>query len=227
MNKFTIDNLVIELTRRCNMACDHCLRGCAQNLDLDLNHVRTMLSKCDQIHSITLSGGEPGLAVDKIEAVLELCKEMNVEVGSFYIVTNGTVNQEKLAVAALRWYAYCYNNEASGLAVSTDQYHTKKPDTSIFEGLAFYHEKEMYGPESIIDEGHANSNGIGARAAGHESLEVDYDAVMGMVYLNCKGNVCECCDWSYVTQDEESLCHVNEFWNKMAEWQNQDSLCVA
>ena len=29
-----VESLVIEVTRRCNMRCEHCLRGDAQNLDI-------------------------------------------------------------------------------------------------------------------------------------------------------------------------------------------------
>lgn len=31
MKKYVFEGLTIELTRRCNMACRHCLRGDAQN----------------------------------------------------------------------------------------------------------------------------------------------------------------------------------------------------
>lgn len=33
-NKAYVSSLIIEITRRCNMACEHCLRGNAQNLDI-------------------------------------------------------------------------------------------------------------------------------------------------------------------------------------------------
>ena len=33
----SIDSLVLEITRRCNMSCEHCMRGEAQNIDMDLS----------------------------------------------------------------------------------------------------------------------------------------------------------------------------------------------
>ena len=38
-----IDNLYFEVTRRCNMKCGHCLRGCAQKVDLTIDIVDRFL----------------------------------------------------------------------------------------------------------------------------------------------------------------------------------------
>lgn len=35
--KIAIDDLILEVTRRCNMCCLHCLRGEAENLDADID----------------------------------------------------------------------------------------------------------------------------------------------------------------------------------------------
>ena len=65
-----ISNLVVEVTRRCNMSCDHCLRGCGQNMDLQDKHIETLTSQLENgyISNITFSGGEPSLNVKAIES---------------------------------------------------------------------------------------------------------------------------------------------------------------
>lgn len=52
-------DFAIEVTRRCNMCCDHCLRGMAQNLDIIVlpDHV-------------FFTGGEPFLNVKAINSYL-------------------------------------------------------------------------------------------------------------------------------------------------------------
>ena len=32
--KFILNDLAIETTRRCNMKCEHCMRGLSQNIDI-------------------------------------------------------------------------------------------------------------------------------------------------------------------------------------------------
>ena len=36
LSKVIFNTVIIEVTRRCNMSCPHCLRGDAQNVDMDL-----------------------------------------------------------------------------------------------------------------------------------------------------------------------------------------------
>ena len=63
MAKLSIDNLIIEITRRCNMACAHCLRGDAQNIDIDPSYMLKLLrdNNIDYISMVTFTGGEPTL----------------------------------------------------------------------------------------------------------------------------------------------------------------------
>ena len=42
-------NAIFEVTRRCNLSCEHCLRGDAQNLDMTKETVDKVL---DHIESI-------------------------------------------------------------------------------------------------------------------------------------------------------------------------------
>ena len=39
-----ICNLIIEITRRCNLQCDHCLRGNAESIDLDITTIDTLFN---------------------------------------------------------------------------------------------------------------------------------------------------------------------------------------
>ena len=88
---FNINDLVIEVTRRCNMSCDHCLRGDAQNKDIDIAYIESLIKQVNYIHAIAFTGGEPSLNVSAIEQTLNLCKQYNVSVGSFYMPLMGKI----------------------------------------------------------------------------------------------------------------------------------------
>jgi len=49
MKKLNISDLIIESTRRCNMTCDHCLRGKSEALNMSRDIQETFLGQIDQI----------------------------------------------------------------------------------------------------------------------------------------------------------------------------------
>ena len=206
-----LDNIAIEVTRKCNMGCAHCLRGNAQNLDIDFGYIDSFLSYVSSIGTITFSGGEPALNVNVIEKTLEYCKEREIEVGGFYIVTNGKENVLELSVAALKWYAYCWEKEMCGLALSKDMFHENIPieNEEILRGLSFFREDKFtdFNRVNLIEEGRAiDLNGIintKFRDADFHNETVDADLfddtleVYSMLYLSADGQVKSNCDSSY------------------------------
>ena len=38
-----VEYLMIEVTRKCNFTCGHCLRGDAQSKDFDVNHLSMII----------------------------------------------------------------------------------------------------------------------------------------------------------------------------------------
>ena len=124
--KLTAYALVVEVTRRCNMHCKHCLRGTSEKEDINRESLRAALKQFDRIGCITFSGGEPTLNLEAIRDTLELCKELGITVGNFYLVTNGKMTEktrDELIDVCDAWYAYCDDNELSALTVSQDMFH--------------------------------------------------------------------------------------------------------
>ena len=87
--KLNIQDLAVEVTRRCNMACPHCMRGDAKNLDLNLDRFAEFIANVDSIGSLTFTGGEPTLNTDAIRFILHMCRAWKIPVYSFYLVTSG------------------------------------------------------------------------------------------------------------------------------------------
>ena len=89
--KIEIEFLVFELTRKCNMKCQHCLRGKAENKNISKEILNNFLSQVSSIGSITFGGGEPTLNLQGMRDIIESILINNVKVRNFYIVTNGKV----------------------------------------------------------------------------------------------------------------------------------------
>jgi len=111
------------------MNCEHCLRGPSQRKTIDNNHIYKILQLTDNIQTLTMSGGEPTLAMDSLEQVKHCVTYGNCNVNNFYMVTNGkSINVEGLAFWANGMRNACDDNEISAIAFSFDQWHKKTLD---------------------------------------------------------------------------------------------------
>ena len=211
--KYNITNLAIEVTRKCNMNCDHCLRGDAQNINIEPQYIYSLLQNVQSIGSILFTGGEPSLNIQAMDDTLAICKELDISVGSFYIVTNGLDNAMELAISCLQWYAYCDDyDEISGLSISKDMFHEhiSNENERIFRGLSFFREDKTtdFNRVKLIDSGRASN------LTGFDMIDVDLHdeelniqfyhwddenepTIESMIYLSANGEIRTNCDAAY------------------------------
>ena len=91
-SKLTFEYLTVETTRKCNMRCAHCLRGNAQEVDIDHKHIDNLLDQTEVIGHLDITGGEPTLNLDALEYILNgLCKR-GIPLLEFGLHTNGLIN---------------------------------------------------------------------------------------------------------------------------------------
>ena len=217
-----IANLVIELTRRCNMFCNHCLRGDIENRDIDSVYIDSLLDQVTNISELTLTGGEPSLNVPMIEYILSELKRRNISLGGFYIATNGLVMKEEFVLICLKLYSYSDDKEMCRVDVSNDYYHQCEGsyNTELLDGLTFVSRK--YNEEgwnynndmSLINQGRSEY-GVELKV---RKVETKEEFNSDVVYLNCKGDVVLCCDLSYENQDKHVVCGVGglkEYYNNL------------
>lgn len=224
--------VMFEITRFCNMACPHCIRGDSQRLRIKKDFIYATLRQLDFIGTIQFTGGEPALAVDLMNYTLDVCQHYNIEVQNFWMATNGTVTSRKFFDAISSWVNYCSDNEISGLRVSVDSYHDKIYSRYDFEEFKEYNDLPLYldfqgapDEEYLIGEGRALDNYFTTRTVKHD-LHLDSDGrIEGTLYINAKGFVLSTCDISYATSDAKNsefvICHCTDnIQEKLAEFFN-------
>lgn len=214
-----INNLIVEVTRKCNLYCDHCLRGDAMNMNIKKEYIDSLLSQIDSIGSVCFTGGEPSLNVPAMEYFLEQVKRRRIPIEFFYIATNGVNVPESFVIFCLKLYSYCDNKEGCRVDVSNDRYHMDIADfdLELLQGLSFFgkkFEKDNYSYNngvSLINEGRS-SNTKGAHEP-FDCIEIenpDNFTDECEVYLNCKGEIINGCNWSFQSQKKHKLCDVGE-----------------
>lgn len=156
--KFYPQYLSFEVTRRCNLCCEHCMRGDSQCLDMDLSYVDKVLDDIVQLHYINFTGGEPSLNNACIKAIIDKIIQRNIEVYGFDVVTNG-VDSDKISelIEILdNFKPYCYgrHKSTSRLAISKDDFHKSVTLPSTDTSFDICYKKDLDG---ILDLGRARS----------------------------------------------------------------------
>ena len=226
--KYGFNDLCLEVTRKCNMSCDHCLRGCAQNEDMTKDTIDALLAKTDYIGTLTFTGGEPVLNADLIIYTIDRIMRERISVTSFYMVTNAGVFDKDLFFKIIEFYHYMDDNEYSNVCVSLDGYHDGRPEfIDWWKSLAFYsNAKEQEDSEfshRLISEGNAGDNGLGSRSLElSDEMPCENNCCEEMFYVNVNGEIVNDCDMSYDTQSFNVLGHVDDIDSLYAEKNNDE-----
>ena len=96
-----IDRLYLEVTRMCNLECEHCLRGDEEKEFMSPETIVNTLKGVKKIRKLLITGGEPLLAIRQIRLIVELIKKENIQVDSILLITNSTIMSENV-LAVLR-----------------------------------------------------------------------------------------------------------------------------
>lgn len=95
MQKVNIDYLCLEITRRCNLECAHCLRGNRESKDMSDEVLNNIFLDISSIHELDFGGGEPLLAPNVIEKIVRIIKEKGIRIDIVSFTTNGTVMSKR------------------------------------------------------------------------------------------------------------------------------------
>ena len=145
MKELYIKNLSIEITRRCNMSCAHCMRGDAEHVDIPLKHISTLLRHVRHIQHFNITGGEPSLNVRAIRHILNRVRAYGITVNNFYIVTNGSAasRSSEFIEACAALYEYQEEKEQGAysghmLEMSDDRFHDTTEHAATIAALSPY-----------------------------------------------------------------------------------------
>lgn len=222
-NEIFVGNLCLEVTRRCNMGCAHCLRGNAEDLDMSHETIEQVLGQVDVIGQVTFTGGEPSLNVDAIRYFFAQARKYGKLPRSFFVATNGKANQKELAIELLKQYPDMEEQELCGVALSVDEWHDPQDyDRSILKGLSFYSDcKEKPDGYSLIPEGRAVKLVIDPEkmirpTSAHIVLSGNSDPDAGaleveMLYVAADGKITGNCDMSYARIEKEAEYTISGF----------------
>lgn len=141
MKKISYVYLAVEITRRCNLKCIHCMRGDAQDISMSCETIDNILRNTEVIYDLLFTGGEPTLNIDGMRYFLHSAKKYNVQIHGLNIVTNGVVMCEEIKELIHDYSEYISrfskeNNKKFNIkiSISADKYH----ENHAFMALRWY-----------------------------------------------------------------------------------------
>jgi len=217
-NRFSVDNLFIETTRKCNMECSHCLRGDAQNKSISPNYIDVLFEKLLSIDILTITGGEPSLEPTIINQIIHHAKKYEIIIYNFYIATNAKKITDEFLEGIKRLFLYCKDNTISNLKWSNSPWHEviNRENIEKLKIFPFFSQKysTMFQKTNKSLQAQGRATKIGGRNSICETFKIHNNKIYNCeLYLNCFGNMIDGCNWSYSSQNkrENIICSIYDF----------------
>lgn len=225
--------LILEVTRRCNMNCAHCLRGEQEDVDMSMETMKKAFDLFDEVCEITFTGGEPSLNVPLINAAIDLMQKKNMSPSSFFIATNGKENVDELLAASDRLYYMCQETTSTkpvgydaishmydylkeeymgSIALSCDNYHEPIPLGNVIKLMSrsYFSAAKIQkfdNEHKVIDRGRAYGLDAPKRVPYPMAFSGE-DDMFEQIYVNVHGDILADCDQDYDNQRFESCGNV-------------------
>lgn len=204
------------------MSCPHCLRGQAENKNIDINLFRKFieLNGIDSISCLSITGGEPMLNPSAIVRIAHVIHEQEIDLFGFFLATNGTVFHNKVIESLAMFRHMVDEDEMFILTVSKDNFHDEYlPQHPIWKLIN--HTVRTVDPHHVIAEGRGRKINPEGRLVHNEPWRwEDGDIQEGNVYINALGMVCKECDFSYESQRLKNIGHCLD--RKLIEMEDND-----
>lgn len=214
--RINFKNLMLEITRKCNMKCAHCMRGEQQDETMSIDTIQKLFEDVNEIEQLSITGGEPSLAPEQIRWIAYYAKSNGIIIGSFFCATNAGKYSKEFVDALTYLYDVCSEQNKCILTISTDQFHSDADPKAMeeYRKLPYYSSEKEKGflPKSkILLEGRAAENNLGRFSKPFTEHIYDFDLqgwkllIGDRIYINVFGDVILDPDLSYQNQMNENI----------------------
>lgn len=216
--------LSIECTRKCNMNCAFCLRGDAQDKDLNPDALDRLFSKIKHIDSLCPTGGEPSLNPKALKQIKNSLIKNDVYINGIYLVTNGLniTNEFILNFMDLLLLTNIEEEYYNTITLSKDMFHEdipKENEDRLKLFACFRPDKEInYDKAIMLNLGKAKSltgynkkdsniNTVNDIASYFDGISYNIETTLA---LTVDGDLLADCDYAYDDIEKIKICNVFE-----------------
>ena len=197
--------VIVNITRRCDMACRMCIRGDPQNVDIDERIFPKLFEEATWIRRLCFTGGEPSMNLKALRQVVGLMEEGKCEVGSVFTIMNGKKFEEEFCTLFQRMVELCTDNGMTEMVIGTSEYHEDAPGIGRYmewkriHDVGWMHWRAIGVGNWVVNTGRAKQLGLGQREVSDQASGpfTYWSGEVRRLFLTCEGEVCTWCDISY------------------------------
>ena len=130
-----LSSLYVEITRKCNKRCVHCMKGEAQNISMSKEIIDKLFEDIDDCRAIFFNGGEVLLELDLLDYFVEKIIAHKWNTVEMQLTTNGTILDGRI-VDIYDKFCKTGDERYALLRISDDVFHDKVE----FEAALNYYE---------------------------------------------------------------------------------------
>lgn len=123
MNQVYIKNLAMIITDKCNLNCEHCMRGPSGNTHMGEHIINASLEQICKIDTLLIDGGEPSISFLPLYHLLKYVETHDINIDKLITLINGTFYSQDF-LELLEGFEYQGIN--TSFHISSDDYHTKE-----------------------------------------------------------------------------------------------------
>lgn len=148
--------VVLELSRKCNIRCEHCLRGKARNQVMSDEVIYETIHQAKEagFYNLIVGGGEPSIATEQLHTMMDAMEELSYSPETFWLVTNRKVLSDEFLRFLDRlndWFEGEYA-EFVTIAYSDDMFHVDDIDPNWTELLSANKDERYFLKEEFPDD---------------------------------------------------------------------------
>lgn len=250
MEKISVDFLGIEITRKCNLMCIHCMRGDAENIDIEYAYIVRLFSMIESINRLFITGGEPSMNLSGLRIICEEVKKNHIKLNELNITSNGYGdNMDEYFMILKELQNLCIYPERSQISISVDQYHGNREERkyNISDSYKRYFKYKYQYPElNIIMNDNANHQVKALGRAAHNIPKaksfpianfpiIYYEGIYQQLYMNANGYLGVYQDCTYQEEDEQhnqlsfnisDIRTVKDLKNSIEEWNSRKDVKI-
>lgn len=114
-----VDKIMLEITRNCDLVCEHCCRGEKEVVNMSIETIDNIFKTVGYVDELFLTGGEPLIAINQLEHIADLMMEGKIYLGKLSFITNATVMSSRV-LTVLKKFQMC---AVLDIRLSSDIFH--------------------------------------------------------------------------------------------------------
>lgn len=150
-------DITLEITRRCNLTCKHCMRGDAQNISMTKPIIDKFFSQTTYINTLLITGGEPFIDEEIFDYMIDAIIKYDIAIIGMQILSNGTIQSEKIVKSINKLLKHFSKRKSMirgerfyfFLGFSDDYFHLKQIPYKKIEETRQYYRNHIICPENV------------------------------------------------------------------------------